>query len=316
MEISDLMRKALLLPAAQCAGLGLGLFLAVWWRDRRVAGYPLLLLGLAWAVGHLLVNPNSYLFPPKESADWLVFGGLALALLAAVAWIARRGDAGLTVIAALLLAVTAWLALQKLSWLLDRTESSSQREAWTAGFIAAVLVVFAAAEFAARKIPAAAAAAGLAVFAAGSGLALWQLAMPERITARLFAAAGLAAGVASAAWLACLLRPRAGLTLPPGLAGWIAGGSVLLFILGCLSRAAGVPLEPMVATVAGLPLAALLRAAFARSPDRGVYLWIAVVALAGGTAVWMAARDQAAPAAPAESSAPTGADDTGAYEGY
>jgi hypothetical protein len=316
MEISELMRKAFLIPAIQCAGLGLVLFLAAWWRERQSGGFALVLLGLAWAVGHLLVNANSYLFPPKESADWLVFGGVGLAGAAALLWIARRGDGALTIAAALLLMVVSWLALHKLSWLLDRTESSAQREAWTAGFIAAVLLSFAAAEFAARKSPADATAAGLALFAACCGVALWQLAMPERIPARLFAAAGLAAGAAGAAWLACLLRPRQGMTLPPGMAGWIAGGIVLLLILGCLSRAAGVPLQPVIAAVATLPLAALVLLAAQRSPGRGAALFLAVIAAGGGMVVWRASLDQSAPAVPMEQAAPSGADDTGAYEGY
>jgi hypothetical protein len=316
MEISELMRKAFLIPAGQCAGLGLVLFLAVWWRERQGGRLALVLLGLAWAVCHLRVNANSYLFPPKESADWLVFGGLGLALLAALIWIARRGGGALTIAAALLLLVVSWLALHKLSWLLDRTESSAQREAWTAGFIAAVLGSFAAAEFAARKTSAAATAAGLALFAACCGMALWQLAMPERIPARLFAAAGLAAGAAGAAWLACLLRPRQGMTLPSGMAGWIAGGMVLLLILGCLSRAAGVPIQPVIAAVVTLPLAALVLLAAGRSPARGAALFLAVTLAGGGTAVWLASRDHSLPAVPVQHAAPTGADDTGAYEGY
>ncbi len=317
MEFGELFRKAYLLPAAGAAGLSLVLFLIAWRHERRDAGYSLLLLGLVWVAGHLLVDANSYLFPPKESANWMVFGAAGLALAAGVSWIMKRGDSALTIVAALLLAVAAWLALQKLPWLLDRAETSAQREAWSAGFIAAVLVSFAAAEFAARRVPAVAVAAGLAVFADLSGLTLWQLAMPEPVTARLFAVAGLAAGAVVAAWLCCAMRARPGMMLPRGMAGWIAGGSVLLFILGCLSRAGGIPMEPLTAAAAGLPLAAVVALAAARlRPGSAGPIFVAVAGMCGAGMVWLAAREVSRPAPAAEESAPTGADDTGAYEGY
>lgn len=313
MKFSELMQSAYLNPAACGAGLGLGLFLAVWWQARRSGGFALLMLGLAWVLCHLVVNGNSYLFPPKESADWLVFASSGLVPVAVVSWLRQRGEGVAAVCAAVLLGAAAWLALHKLSWLLERGESAWQRQLWTAGIVAAVLAAFAAGEAAARKAPAGAVTGALAAFAALGAFSLLQMAMPERITARLFAVAGLAAGVTAPALVLQLRRRPVG-TLPPGMAGWMAGGVVLLFILGCLSRASGVPLLPMAAAGMALPLAVVVLYTGHRLLGGSGRIFSAALVLAGAALVWLAMKDVNRPAATPAATAPTGADDTGAYD--
>lgn len=314
MIFSDLLQPAFLIPAARCTGLGLVIFLGVWWNERRGGGFALPALGLAWALVHLMVNANSYLLPPKESADWLVFGALGLVPAALAARILKL-EKGAALPAALLLAAAAWLALHKLSWLLDRTESPAQRVLWTAGIVAAVVAAFASAEFAARKVPPGAVAGGLAFFAITAALALRHMNMPERSIARLMAAAGLLAGIGLACMVPYFLRrPLAG--MPRGMAGWLAGSVVLLFILGCLSRASGVPLLPMSLAAAALPVAALAVFAGHRLTGGVGLVFVTALAVTGGALVMACSGKLEAPAATAPSAAPTGADDTGAYEGY
>jgi len=313
MNFLDFLPPAFRIPAA-CAGLGLGIFLSVWWNERRGGGFALPALGLVWALVHLMVNPNSYLFPPKESADWLVFAALGLVPAALAARIMKLEKGG-SLAAALLLAAAAWLALHKLSWLLDRTESTAQRLLWTAGIVATVVAAYASAEFAARKAPPVAVAGGLAVFAVAAALALRHMNMPERSIARLMTAAGLLAGIGLATVVPYLLRrPLAG--LPRGMAGWLAGAVVLLFILGCLSRASGVPLLPMSLAAAALPVAALVVFAGCRLTGSAGLVFASAMSVSGVALALMAAGKIEKPAAAVPSSTPTGADDTGAYEGY
>ncbi len=313
MKFSELMQSAYLIPAARGAGIGLVLFLAVWWRERRSGGFALLALGLAWVLCHLVVNANSYLFPPKETADWLVFASLGLVPVAVVAWLRQRGECVAAVCAAVLLGAAAWLALHKLSWLLERGESGMQRQLWTAGIVAAVLTAFAAGEAAARKVPAGAMAGALAAFAGLGAFSLLHMAMPERITARLLAVAGLAAGLAVACVVLHLRRRPLG-QLPTGMAGWLAGGVVLLFILGCLSRASGVPLLPMAAAGLALPLAVVVLYTGNRLLGGSGRIFSAALVLAGAVLVWLAMKDVNRPVAAPAATAPTGADDTGAYD--
>jgi hypothetical protein len=312
-KLSELMPSPYIIPAAGGAVLGLALFLGLWWRERRGGGFALLMVGLAWGLCHLIVNPNSYAFRPGDSADWLVFGGLALVPVAGVAWVRGRGTGVAAVVAGLVLAVVSWLALQKFRWFLERGETPRELWLWTSGIISAVLAAFGAAEAAARRVPAIIMMASLAIFTALAAVAMVQLTMPERTTARLLAVTGLAGGAAVAGLVHHWRRQAPGL-LSPGVAGWLAGGTVLLFVLACLSRVPGVPLLPMGIAAAALPAAALLVYTCGRILGGSSPVFLAVLLVSGAAVAWFSGQDRAQLA---ETSAPaaTGADDTGAYDG-
>jgi hypothetical protein len=195
-------------------------------------------------------------------------------------------------------------------YLFDRGESAWQRSLWTAAAIAGLLVAFVAAEWMARRVSPAALMTGLAIFALLAALGLWRLASPERTIARPAAAASVAlAGAVAALW------HRRTAAIPHGVAGWFAGGVALMLLMGCLSRAADVPVWPMAAGVASVPVAALLLCLHARLFLSGHGMaFIAAMLLAGtavfGTCAWDALRSRGISGA----TEPTGADDSGAYE--
>ncbi len=311
MNWHELFQPSFFKPMLWSGGIALLLFVLAWWRERepRVA-LPLAMLGLVWVVCHVRVFTLSYLVPPKEAVDWLVPGAEALALLGLVAWWQRERHIPVAFLSALILTVATCLALRQLPWLLEHGESPAQRLIWTAAGCMGVLAAFVSAEWAARRVSPAAVLAGLAILSLLAGLGLWRMASPERMIARPFAVAAMAAGAAVAA----LLRSRTAV-LTPGMAGWIGGGIIVVFSGGCLSRVAAVPVWPMAAAVAGIPAAALLVALHRRMFVSGIGMaWLGGMVLAGVAVFGLCAADQQRQEAVPVSPASTGADDTGAYD--
>ncbi len=311
MNWHDLTKLSLIEPMFWCGGGATLLFCLAWWREKEAGtALPLALLGLAWALCHIRVSTLSYLVPPKEAVDWLVPGAEALGLIGLVAWLVRGRRIPIMALSALLMAVAAWLALRQLPWLMERSESAGQRLLWTAAGITGVLAAFVAAEWAARKISPAGLLIGLAVFALLAALGLWQMASPERMIARPLAVAAMAAGAAAAAWI----RRRTAV-LTPGMAGWMSGGILVMFICGCLSRVAAVPVWPLAAVVAGIPASAILVWSHGRLFIDGKPLaWFAGALLSGAAVFWLCAADRNRLEMAPVSAEATGADDTGAYD--
>jgi hypothetical protein len=195
-------------------------------------------------------------------------------------------------------------------YLLDRTESAQDRNLWSAAITGAVILTYAAAEWAARKVPPWSLFAGLTLLAALCGLALWRMGSPDRAAGRLLAAAAVAAAGAGAA---LVHRHRA--AVPRGAAGWFAGGALLLLVLGFLSRAANVPVPPMAVGAAIVPVAALAVVLHVRLFLSGHGITFPAVILLAGSALFALCVQESiragAAAPPAES---TGADDSGAYD--
>lgn len=287
------------------------LWLLVWCREREARSWlPLAVMTVAWIGCHLFVSPLGRQFPPKQPEDWLVYGSAAVFLLAVTAWRVRGRDIPVSALSALLMAGAAWLALRQLPYLLDRDESAEQRQLWMATGVAGLGVTFFSAERVARRVSPAALFAGMAVFAGLAALGLWRMASPEQMVARPLAAAA----VALAGMVAALTRRKVA-AVPRGAAGWFCGGVLLLFTFGCLSRAANVPVWPIVAAAAALPAAALLAQLHGRWFLTGHGLtFIAAMLLCGSLVLLLCARDQAR----LESAPPVlptvGADDTGAYD--
>gem|GEM_PF-5009981 len=313
MNVNELLQPAFLDPVWQCGAIALVLWWAVWWREQVArSALPLAVMALAWAACHLAVNRHSYQFPPKPPEDWLVFGAAGLFVLALVAWWCGEKERKIPVgiISALVLAAMTWLALRHMPYLLDRNETPADRNLWTAAGIAGVLVTFLAAEWAARRVSAPALFAGLAIMAALAGLSLWRMDSPDRTAARPLAAAAVAAAGVIAA-----LCHRSKAAVPRGLAGWFAGGVLLLLILGCLSRAANVPVWPMAAAAGVMPAAVLVLWVHGRLFLTGHGLTFIAAMLLAGTALYFVC---ACDAERIESAVPvtesTGADDTGAYD--
>ena len=311
MNWHELTKLSLIEPTFWCGGGALLAFCLVWWREKEArTALPLALLGLAWALCHIRVSTLSYLVPPKEAVDWLVPGAEALGLAGLIAWLVRGRRIPTMALSALLMAVAAWLALRQLPWLMERGESAGQRLVWTIIGVTGVLAAFASAEWAARKVSPAALLAGLAIFALLSAFGLWRLASPERMIARPLAVAAMASGAAAAAWF----RKRTA-ALTPGMAGWISGGILVLFICGCLSRVTAVPVWPLAAAVAGIPASTLLVWGHGRLFLEGRALaWLAGALLAGTLVFWLCAADRNRLETIPSSAEPTGADDTGAYD--
>lgn len=311
MNWHELFQDAVVKPLQWSGGVALLLFLLVWWREREAqSALPLALLGLAWVVCHLAVSRLSYLVPPKEAVDWLVPGAAMLVLLGTGGWLMPRRKIPLIALSALLIAVTVWLALRQLPWLMERGESAGRRTLWAVTGIAGVLMAFASAEWTARRVSPAALLCGMAVIALLAALGLWRMASPKPMITRPLAVAAMAAGAAVAAWLR-----RQTAVLTPGMAGWLSGGILVLFFYGCLSRVTAVPVWPLAAAVAGFPAAMLLVAIQRRLFLSGAALaWLAGTLLTGTAVFWLCDIDhkrvESAPVIPEA----TGADDTGAYD--
>lgn len=311
MNWPELFQPSIFKPMLWSGGAALLLFLLTWWREREArSALPVAVLGLVWVVCHMKVYPLSYLVPPKEAVDWLVPGAEAMVLLGLVAWWQQKRNVPVAWLGALFVAAAAWLALRQWPWLLDRGESPAQRLLWSAAGVAGVLAAYVSAEWAARRVSPAAVLAGMAMLALVAGLGLWRMASPERMVARPLAVAALAAGATLAA---CLRRQTAVLT--PGMAGWIGGGILVLFFCGCLSRATSVPVWPMAAAIAGMPVTVLLVATHRRRCLSGAGLaWLAGMAIAGTAVYWLCAANQQRQSMMPASPVSTGADDTGAYD--
>lgn len=312
MHLSELLQPFFLKRAAACLGIGFLLFASVWKLGGNRRG-PLTLaaLGGAWIACHLVMSILSVIFPPKEASDWLLAGSGAVVLVAGLFVFHQSNFKLMAVAAAVLLAVTLWLMLGKIPYLLAPNESLAERQQWTLLGIAAVLLVFASAEWLAHGLPAASVWKSMAVFAAAAGLSLWKLDSQSRMVMLPLALALMACGAALAS---LLLRSRA--VIPPGLAGWFAGGIVVLFIRAALSRAESVPLVSVGVAVAAMPAAALLVSVWrrVRLGDSGLAAIGAVVMTSAGIFWSASAKQQHVQTQPAPSIS-TGADDTGAYEG-
>ena len=88
-----------------------------------------------------------------------------------------------------------------------------------------------------------------------------------------------------------------------------------MFICGCLSRVAAVPVWPLAAAVAGIPVSAILVWIHGRLfIDRKTLAWLAGALLSGAAVFWLCAADRNRLELVPASAEPTGADDTGAYD--
>jgi hypothetical protein len=308
MNWHDLLQPACWQPMAKCGAGAFLLFLLVWWREyREPSSWPLVAAGVAWMACHFAVSFFAWQIPPKQPVDWLMPGSAELTLTATLAsWKRWPGPVVMVLTAASLLAVT-WLALRQMPFLLDRKETPVQHHFYIAAGLFGVFLTFLAVEWVAPRIPPAALLAGLTIFALLTALSLWRMISPENMIARQLAAAALCAGAA----LAACLRMRVSV-VTPGMAGWLSGGILILFIFGCLSRAANVPLAPMAAAATALPAAALFVLLFRTLFAAGHGLAFLAAMLLAGTAIfaWSNREEQKLASTPVE----TGADDTGAYD--
>ena len=74
MNVEDLLQPAYVKPVLITGSVAMVAFSLAWWPKAAVRrAWPLIALAVSWIILHAAVHPLSYLWPPRQGIDWLVF---------------------------------------------------------------------------------------------------------------------------------------------------------------------------------------------------------------------------------------------------